>query len=174
MEWKPIDEAGWKPIKGYKYPYRINEEARVQKFDGKKWIDLSTHLHKGSLGVKVWLRDKNNKERYESLTGLMADAFMGGRRAGYNIIHKNSFKEDCSLENLEFISNKANGKMFGGLARRLPVLKVDRNGEILAVYKSAEEAAKDCFLSKLQVQRHCRKEIQNPFKFLDYTFMYDK
>lgn len=174
MEWNTIDEAGWKPIKGYKYPYRINEEARVQKFDGKKWIDLSTNLHKGSLVVKVLLRDKNNKECYESLTGLMADAFMGGRRKGYNIIHINGVKQDCALENLEFISNKANGRMFGGMARRLPVLKVGKDGEILAVYCSSKEAAEANFLSKVQIQRHCRGEVRDQFKFLDFTFCYDK
>lgn len=164
----------WVAIEGYKYPYRINEEARVQKYDKGKWIDLSTHIHKGSLRVMVWMRDKDNKPCYESLPGLMADAFMGGRRKGYNIIHKNGVKQDCYLNNLEFIKNEDSGKKFGGLARRMPVLKVDRNGEILAAYKSAKEAAEECFMSKLQIQRHCRGEIQNPFKFLDYTFVYDK
>ena len=173
MEWRQID-VEWRPIKGYKYPYRINEEARVQKYDKGKWVDLSTKLHRGSIAPKVWLRGVNGEVYYVTLTSLMADAFMGGRRSGYNIIHKNSFKEDCALENLEFISNKANGKTFGGLARRLPVLKVDRNGEILAVYNSSKEAAEANFMSKVQVQRHCRGETKDPFKFLDFTFCYDK
>ena len=164
----------WVAIEGYKYPYRINEEARVQKYDKGKWIDLSTKLRKGNQAVSVWMRGVNGEEMYVSLTRLMAEAFMGGRRPGYNIIHKNGVKQDCYLDNLEFIKNEDSGKKFGGLARRMPVLKVDRNGEILAAYKNAKEAAKENFMFEDNVKRHCRGAIKNPFKFNDFTFVYDK
>lgn len=34
----------WRKIDGYQYPYRINEEAQVQKWDGKQWIDIRARI----------------------------------------------------------------------------------------------------------------------------------
>ena len=44
----------WRQINGYQYPYRINEEAQVQKWDGKQWIDIRARIS-GNRAV-VYLR----------------------------------------------------------------------------------------------------------------------
>ena len=164
----------WRAIEGYYYPYRISETARVQMFDNGKWIDISAKLHPTSRRVEVSLRREDGSRKNASLAHLMADAFMGGCKPGYNIIHKNGMKTDCEIENLAFATKYETGKKYGGTARRKPVLKVDKNGELLSVYPSAAEAGKANFISVCQVKKHCRGIIKNPFKFIDFTFCYDK
>lgn len=165
----------WRPIEGYKFPYRISETARLQKFYKGKWVEVDTKFYGGSHDrLEACMRTADSKKRIVGINTLMANAFLGGCKPGYKVIHKNGMKTDCALENLAFASQKEIGKKYGGIGRRKSVLKVDKNGNLLAVYHTAGEAAKRNFMSETQVRKHCRGIVQNPFKFLDYTFVYDK
>lgn len=164
---------GWKAIEGYKYPYRISDTAKVQKFYNGKWVDVATSFHKSTRRVEMYLRKVDGKLVIVPLTLLMANAFLGGRKPGYKIVHKNGMKTDCEVENLAFATPEEIGKKYGHLARRKPVLKLDKAGKLLAVYPSSREAAKDNFMCESQVKKHCRGILKNPFKFNDFTFVYD-
>ena len=50
----------WRKIDGYQYPYRINEEAQVQKWDGKQWIDIRARIS-GNRAV-VYMRTVEGKQ----------------------------------------------------------------------------------------------------------------
>ena len=90
----------WRQINGYQYPYRINEEAQVQKWDGKQWIDIRARIS-GNRAV-VYLRTVEGKQYKAALVRLMDDAFWEGRakRDGLHITHRNGVKLDCELRNL--------------------------------------------------------------------------
>lgn len=163
----------WVAIEGYKYPYRISETGRVQKFDKGEWIDLAANLHHSTRRVEINLRRADGTLHRPALTHLMAEAFMGGRRPGCYIIHKNGMKTDCAVENLMFSTKKETGKKYGHLARRKAVLKVDNAGNLLDVYCCADEAAKKNFISASSVRRRCRGIVKDHFKYTDFTFCYD-
>ena len=162
---------GWVAIEGYKFPYRISDTGRVQSFASGKWVDMNPSMYRK---LTVTFRTTDNKSKTVPVKRLVVDAFMGGRKAGYRVIHKNGMKTDCAVENLAFVREEALGKMFGGVGKRKVVLKVDKNGDLLDVYSSSKEAAKKSFMSERQIERHCRGQVQNPFKYMDYTFCYDK
>ena len=161
----------WVMIEGYKWPYRINEEAEIQKFYNGEWVNLKPYYHTNRIAVK--LRGVDNKKLDTPLVWLMADAFMGGRRKGYNIIHKNGSKWDCSLNNLKFASKRESG-LLSCNNRRRSVEKIDQDGNVLELYKSATEAAKKNFMAKNAVGQRCRNELKNPFKLTGFSFRYER
>ena len=170
MEWRTFDME-WIPIKGYKYPYRINEDPRVQKFDQGKWVDLIPQRNKKNGRLVINMRKKDGKRVRVALNLLVANAFLGGRKPGYNIVPKNGMLTDCAPENLEFVTLREIGKR---TKVRKPVLKVDENGEVLAVYPNLHAAAVANYMGESAVKNRCYGRIQNPFRGYDFTFVYDE
>jgi len=161
----------WKAIEGYKWPYRINEEAVVQKFYQGKWVQLKPYL--GSTRARVKMRTKDNKRVDVPLVWLMADAFMGGRRPGICITHKNGSKLDCALCNLQFSTHAAAGKISGG-SRRRAVLKINRKGEVVDIYPSVVEASRRNHLSRTAVWHRCTNKVKDPFELDGFNYQYDQ
>ena len=104
----------WRQINGYQYPYRINEEAQVQKWDGKQWIDIRARIS-GNRAV-VYLRTVEGKQYKAALVRLMDDAFWEGRakRDGLHITHRNGVKLDCELRNLVAVKPGQAGRKYHG------------------------------------------------------------
>lgn len=102
----------WRKIDGYQYPYRINEEAQVQKWDGKQWIDIRARIS-GNRAV-VYLRTVEGKQYKAALVRLMDDAFWEGRakRDGLHITHRNGVKLDCELRNLVAVKPGQAGRKY--------------------------------------------------------------
>ena len=93
----------WVAIEGYRWPYRINRKGCVQKqMEDGSWYTLKPYTS-GRSRVAVKLRSIDNRKIDVPLVWLMADAFMGGRRPGYGIVHRNGAKFDCEPENLKFV-----------------------------------------------------------------------
>lgn len=160
----------WKRIEGYKWLYRINEDATVQKWYNGQWVTLTPYLTNKRARVKM--RTANNKQIDIPIVWLMAEKFMGGRRDGYDIVHKNGAKLDCRLCNLKFSPRKLTVQLSAG-NRRKTVEKITPDGKTVEVYKSCTEAAKCNYISKSAVTARCRGEIKNPFELMGYSFRYE-
>lgn len=161
----------WVIINGYKYPYRINEDGEVQKCYLGEWIKLKVNL--ASTRARVNLRSVDGKRFNAPVVWLMADAFMGGRKSGYSIIHINGSKLDNRLVNLKMVPKKE-ACIISSDNRRKPVEKIDRYGNPIEIYRSVTEAAKKNFISKSSVGARCRNEVKDPFHLADFTFRYEK
>ena len=97
----------WAEIPGYKYRYRISREGVIQKqMEDGSWLTLKPGLYHGSERATVQMVHMDGKPRPKGVVMLMADAFMGGRRPGTWIIHRNGLRLDNRLENLEVITPK--------------------------------------------------------------------
>ena len=102
------DSAEWVEIPGYRFRYQINREAVVRKeLESGEWYVLKPYIS-GRTRACVKMRTADNRKVDVPVVWLMADAFMGGRRTGYNIIHRNGAKMDCELVNLSFASKQQN------------------------------------------------------------------
>lgn len=121
-EWKM-----WKQIEGYKWPYRINEDGEIQKFYEGEWVDLHPYISSNRGRAMVKMRTKDSEPVDVPMVWLMADAFMGGRREGYAIIHKDGMKLNNAIWNLAFVPMKKVG-LLSYKCRRKAVLKIDRDG----------------------------------------------
>ena len=161
----------WVYIKGYKWPYRINEEGTVQKYYLEEWVTLEPYLTDNR--ARVSMRTKENKRVSVPVVWLMADAFMGGRKPGYSIVHKNHYRLDNSLGNLLIVSKKDAAYLSCGNRRR-SVEKIDMDGNVIALYKSMKEAADANYISKNSVSERCRNKLKDPYRLTGFTFRYEK
>lgn len=163
----------WKEIKGYRWPYRINEDACIQKFYNGEWVELHPYICGCRARAVVKMRTADNRKVEIPVVWLMADAFMGGRRPGYNIVHKDGTKLNNAWRNLEFKTKAECGRLTKDVRRRA-VEKLDREGNVVALYRSAAEAARRDFISKSSVQQRCAGKVQDPYKMTGYTYRYEE
>ena len=163
----------WVDIPGYRWPYRIDDEGTVEKqLPNATWVKLNPYLT-GRDRVCVKMRTAENKKVDVPVVWLMADAFMQGRIPGMCIVHKNGSKFDCSLRNLRYMTHAQCGKLSGS-NRRKPVLKLDKSGEVVAIYKSVTEAANKNYLSKTAVWHRCTGKVKNPYDLDGYNYKYER
>lgn len=162
----------WKEITGYRWPYRISTDGDVQKFWNGEWVELRPYLSGGRARAMVKMRTADNRKIEVPVVWLMADAFMGGRRNGFCIVHRNGAKLDCALENLKFATRKECGKLSCGNRRRT-VLKLDRAGRVIAIYPSVTEAAKRNYISKNAVYNRCANKVKSPFDLDGFNYQYE-
>ena len=161
----------WVQIKGYKFPYRINEEGIVQKNDNGEWITLKPRISTNRATYSM--RKADGGRIYVPAVWLMADAFMGGRRPGMNIVHKNGMKSDNCLTNLIFLSKKESGKRTGSNRRRA-VEKIAPDGTVIELYRSANEAAKKNFVHRNCISDRCNGKVKKPFLLFGYSFKWEE
>lgn len=160
----------WKDIPGYKFRYRINERAVVQKqLDDGSWFQLYPFASKnGSLVVTLMCGDGYRRHTY--LKHLLADAFLGGIPKGYRVVCVNGDERDISLGNLKIIKDGRGGK-FGSAPSR-PVEKVDLEGNVLDTYPSISAAARCNHFDKTTVKNRCLGIAKNPYIKSDFTFRF--
>lgn len=162
----------WVDILGYKFPYRINEDGIVQKFDGKNWITLKPILSGNR--AEVSMRKNDGTRCKVPVVRLMANAFLGGQKPGFSIIHKNKSKLDNSIWNLKFVK-KGDAARLSGSPKRRSVEKIDREGNVVDLYRSQAAAAKANYISKNSVSERCRNKVKDPYLLTGgYTFRYEK
>lgn len=151
----------WRQINGYQYPYRINEEAQVQKWDGKQWIDIRARIS-GNRAV-VYLRTVEGKQYKAALVRLMDDAFWEGRakRDGLHITHRNGVKLDCELRNLVAVKPGQAGRKYHGRPNQKPIIRRDRDGGEM-LYSSVSEAARKNGLSLASLDRRLYHGVLDP------------
>ncbi|MGN9098495.1 hypothetical protein [Flintibacter porci] len=121
----------------------------------------------------VKMRTADNRKVEVPLVRLMADAFMGGRRPGFGIVHKNGAKLDCSLRNLKFLSPEECGRL-SCRARRRPVEKVDMEGNVVEIYASAREAARKNYISQNSIWARCNGKVKDPFRLDGHDYRYEQ
>ena len=105
--------------------------------------------------------------------GLMIDAFFGGRKDGEVYMHRNGSFQDCSVFNLVKTTEKDVGKKSGGASRKA-VEKVDRDGNVVALYASTVEAAKANYISRKSIWMRCTNRVQDPYLLDGYNYRYEE
>lgn len=162
----------WKAIEGYYYPYRINEDGVVQSCGSGTWRTIKPYMTQRRV-YSVQLKCADGKYRCVALTRLMADAFMGGYHDGFSVVHKDRCATNPALSNLQFIKRGTEAQ-WRYYIKRKPVVKLDRNGEVVAFYRSAGEAAKANYISENSVRQRCLNNIKKPFSLDGYNYQYEK
>lgn len=168
----------WKMIDGYFSPYRIDEEANVERLhaDGK-WFRLSPYMlrNKGKGYSRLCVRMQKTDGKYLNVKvkRLMVDAFFGGKKPGVVYGHRNGMSGDCSVYNLYPTTKKTIGKKSGGSERR-SVEKIDREGNVIALYSSVTEAAQKNYLCRKSVWVRCAGRLKgDPFALDGYNYRYE-
>lgn len=163
MEWRTLD--------GYRYPVRVSDQGDVERqLPNGKWRKLTPYRDKQhSWRVRPYL--PNGKRRSESVSKLVADCFLGGTPPGMCRVHKNGMQHDNAVENIVFRS-------FSGAAksqrppRSKPVAKVDKDGNVVAVYKTQKEAAEKNHISKAAICQRCMGKVKKPFALDGFNYVF--
>ena len=163
----------WKDIDGYKYQYKISDMADIIKFDPtkNKWVKIETFRNWNRLYVT--LAGLDGKRHSVCVANLMADAFMGGKKPGECITYKNGSRMDCCLYNLKKMS-KTDACKKSRYAKRRSVCKVDLDGNVIAIYGSLMEAAKENHVAYSTLQKHLYGKMKNQYSLGDFDFVYEE
>lgn len=162
----------WKLIEGdWRWPYRVSDEGEVQKqLPSGKWQTLKPYQYSGQWRIHMWLADGTWKR--VQVSKLVADAFMGGTPPGMMRVHRNGMKNDNAVENIVFMTPAQSAKRHRPGNSR-PVLKVDRNGEVVAIYRSTMEAARKNHISQAAIGKRCLGLIEDPYRLDGFNYVYE-
>jgi hypothetical protein len=161
----------WRPVEGYKYPYRLSDEGELQRWDRDHWKDIHPFLGtRQRVTVKVCCKD--GKRRCVPLVWLMADVWLGGRRKAMCLVHKNGCKMDCGVGNLEWMTF-SEAAQISKYNRRKPVVKLNKKGEIVDIYPSITEAAEANHISRSAMNMRCLRKVKDPFCLDGHDYRYE-
>ena len=112
----------WAPVPGYEGIYEVSNEGDVRRLAGyrcKKARVLSRCLD--AYGYPVVVLRKNGESKMFKNHRLVAMAFIPGDWS-LDVNHKDSVRDNCCVENLEWVdhpSNMRHGKVKGRMSKKL-------------------------------------------------------
>lgn len=177
---KTFTKDDWFSVPGFDGFYEVNVDGVVRTWrevgrcPRAKEPKILKPCVRGSSRACVRMTDACGKKHDVTVARVMAEVFLGGVPKGMVAYHKDGNQQNNCLYNIGITEKKNVGKMFGAKMKRKPVLKVSKGGDILEVYKSVEDAFRKNYMSATQIERHLHKRVKEPFKFQDWTFVYDE
>ena len=163
----------WKRIEGtWRWPYRVSDQGEIQKqLPSGEWRALKPYPYRGQFRIQLWVDEKTWKR--VQVSKLVADHFMGGTPPGMRRVHRNGSMRDNAAENIIFLPPaEAATRQRPGNSR--PVLKVDRAGEVVAIYPSTMEAARANHISQAAIGKRCLGLIEDPYRLDGYNYIYEE
>lgn len=133
----------WKDIKGYESLYQISNYGRVKSLNYKrtcKEIILKQHREsKNHLFVSLW---KDTSFKRFKIHRLVAEAFISNPN-NYEIVHHIDHNpENNRVDNLVWMDKREHQALHNVEGKSKTVYQYTLEGELIAVWKSASEAAK--------------------------------
>lgn len=165
----------WRNIPGYNGKYQADMEANIRRaYPSGKTREMTPYRKKmnGSQRLVVKLTD-NGKSKEVTLLQIMAKTFLGPAPEGCVPYHKNGCQSDNYIQNIAYISRKELGKKTGAKSRRQSVVKIDLLGEIVDVYSSAREAARENYMSYQTIIDRCNRKCKSAFAPDGYAYAWE-
>lgn len=165
----------WKDIPGYSGKYQADREGNIRRVYKSKKTRLMTPYHKkmsGSQRMVVKL-SKDGKTKEEILCQVIARTFLGPPPKGCVAYHRNQCQSDNYVNNIAYISREKLGKMTGRRSRSCAVVKISAAGEIVDVYSSAREAARQNYMSRQTVTDRCNGKCKSVFAPDGYAYAWE-
>ena len=180
-----MEKSDWRDIPGYNGAYQISWFGEVRSWRKRgggrlaaphkmktSWWHRNDRKNPGRKQI-VKLTDEDGKWKKVPVVNLMVDVWLGGKREGFVAYHKNGDLSDNCANNIAFITREALGRKTGGASKRIPVVKINRSGEIVEVYPSARQAAKANYMSYQAVLDRCHGKVKNPFAADGHDYRFD-
>lgn len=156
-------------IKGYQDRYQVSTEGRVWSIISQRYLS-PTKMKNGYLVVH--LTAKNGKKKLEYIHRLVALTFIDNPNKYTEVNHKDEDKTNNCVENLEWCSRSYNNT-YGNRMKNLrkPVAQYDSNENLINIYPSITEAAKQVQLSQSGISKCCNelKKSLGGFKWKFYN-----
>ena len=176
----------WKEITGYEGRYMVSNLGRIKS--------LSRSYRTGQHHVKIVLNDsimkpKVRKDGYKLVSlrkdGVVKDAYVHRLVAnafiensmGYRIInHKDENPSNNAVENLEWCTAQYNNTynnahLRGSAKRKKPIIQKSIKGEILKIWDSTADAAKQ--FASANASKNINNALKNPRRTIAYGFVWE-
>ncbi len=165
----------WTDIPGYNGAYQADQEGNIRHvFPSGKTRLMKPYRKKmtGSQRLVVKLT-KNGKAKEEIVISVIARTFLGPVPTGCVPYHKNGCQTENHINNIAYISKKELGKLTGAMSNRKTVAKIDADGQIVEVYSSAREAARQNYMSYQTVIDRCNGKCKSAFAPDGYAYAWE-
>ena len=155
---EPDTPERWRDVPGYEGLYQASSDGKVRRWypRSRKWrtVKIVTGRGYGKKNHVVNLY-KDGQRSQSTVLRLVALAFYPERMRGDAVaVHRNGLHSDNSLRNL-LIMNKRESGLVRPDGRRRAVMKLNRDGEAVAIYPSIAAACRGTGLAKQTIYRHC-------------------
>ena len=173
----------WRDIPGYGGAYQISFDGgiRTWRWRGERHSRYPRPMVQYLRGGGKWSRrryvkltDNNGKSREVVVLHIVVDVWLGGCPPGMVPYHKNGDLSDHCANNIGFATREDLGRMTGARSRRIPVVKLNRSGQIVETYTSAREAGRRNHMSYQTVINRCHGKVKNPYALDGHTYEYDR
>ena len=160
---KKFSADTWRDIKDFDGKYQVSFSGQIRRVykSGKTRILKPYTSSKGSKKYKRTKQKlyvgltKDGKKKVFLVHQIVAEHFLPKPKKGQVIYHKNKMLSDNWANNLAYISREDLGRLTGAGSRRKPVVKINRDGEIVDCYTSAREAGRQNYMSYQTVMDKC-------------------
>ena len=165
----------WKDIPRYDGRYQADKEGNIRRVFPSGKTRMMSKYHKRMTGSQrlVVKLTKDGKSKEETVLNVIARTFLGPIPEGYVPYHKNGCQTENHLNNIAYITRRELGKLTGSASGRRSVVKIDPNGEIVDVYSSAREAARQNYLSRQAVTDRCNGIRKSAFAPDGYAYAWE-
>lgn len=168
----------WRQVPGFAGQYQVSflgEVRRVYKSGKTRMMTpYKRQKPKGrSSAFYVKLSDGKWHGKDVAVAHLVAAVWLGGVPEGMVTYHKNGDTKDNRVSNIGFIKRQELGKLTGALSGCMPVAKINKSGEVVALYPSARQAAKKNHMRDQTILDRCHKRVKKEFALdgFSYRFM---
>ena len=164
--WKKI------PIDNLLYDYRISTLGRIAKVlpNGKRFLLKHTYDRK-ACHYTVCLKLKNGLIAHKTITSLMGLTFLEPKE-GYVFTTKNNIQTDMRLSNITQMKTK-DVMTRTNKGKRKTIFKIDKQGNVVAIYKSTRECAFANNYSQQSISDRCAGLRKNILASDGYAYCYE-
>lgn len=169
----------WKDIEGYEGLYQISSEGRVKSLGNGKSNNSKERILKsrkdkdGYLLVNLY---KEGKMRSYLVHRLVAQAFLENPNNLPQVNHRNEYKTDNRVENIEYCDCSYNIN-FGTRNERvvkaesIPILQFSKTGEFIRKWESGTQIEKELGFYNSNICMCCKGKIKTAYR---YVWGYEK
>lgn len=162
----------WKDIKGYEGKYQASKDGQIRRIYKTREPRIMIQEIKNGKAL-IRLSDQSGRKEFR-VHRLIYETFKGAIPIGYSIRHINNAKSENFLLNLEAISKEELGKKTGHRSRQKAVLKFDKKGEVVKIYRSARQCARANYVSYQTINDRCNfKGIKHSLFIGGYAYCWD-
>ena len=163
------NEEIWKDIDGFKGLYQVSSFGRVKSFQGKEPKIMS--LSKDKYGYYKCCLHKDTKEYYFKVHRLVAQTFIPNPNKFSQVNHKDEYKTNNYVENLEWCTIDFNLEYGTGRKRSIehrkkPIEMYDKENIIEAVFPSLREASEETKIDKSNISACCLGKVKTAGGFI--------
>lgn len=165
----------WKPVVGYEGRYEVSNLGRIRSLDryclGK---DGREELHKGKI-LRPWVSLRGQYlyvtlscKKKKTVHSVVAEAFLGRRPDGYDILHLDGNRQNNSINNLRYGTRKENLNQTYEYGGRQAAGKLTKQDAIAILRRLAAGEKPTCLANEYRVNRAAIYHIKNrtTFKWL--------